>query len=77
MHTHLALRCLAVLIFAFLNTVALSDHMLSCMSTRRRFGVRQKQKLRALCPALHPHMLTMSATPIPRTLALTRYAYDI
>ncbi|MEX1110930.1 MAG: ATP-dependent DNA helicase RecG [Chthoniobacterales bacterium] len=38
---------------------------------QHKFGVRQRAKLSALDQ--HPHVLVMSATPIPRTLALTLY----
>ena len=38
---------------------------------QHKFGVRQRAKLSAQMP--HPHVLVMSATPIPRTLALTLY----
>ncbi len=38
---------------------------------QHKFGVRQRAKLTAQSP--HPHLLVMSATPIPRTLALTLY----
>lgn len=38
---------------------------------QHRFGVEQRARLEQL--AGHPHRLTMSATPIPRTIALTLY----
>lgn len=38
---------------------------------QHKFGVRQRAILSAREP--HPHVLVMSATPIPRTLALTLY----
>ena len=38
---------------------------------QHRFGVRQREKLAE--KGLHPHVLVMSATPIPRTLAIIIY----
>ncbi len=41
---------------------------------QHRFGVRQRATLDAKAPAgLVPHVLHMTATPIPRTMALLRY----
>jgi ATP-dependent DNA helicase RecG len=40
---------------------------------QHRFGVAQRQTLRDKNATFRPHMLAMSATPIPRTLALTIY----
>jgi ATP-dependent DNA helicase RecG len=44
---------------------------LAIVDEQHRFGVRQRGLLRD--KGYHPHMLVMSATPIPRTLALTAY----
>ncbi len=38
---------------------------------QHRFGVEQRNRL--FGKALHPHILVMSATPIPRTMALTQF----
>lgn len=41
---------------------------------QHRFGVQQRLSLRQKGGKLHPHQLVMTATPIPRTLAMTAYA---
>ncbi|QDX82260.1 ATP-dependent DNA helicase RecG [Denitratisoma sp. DHT3] len=45
---------------------------LSIVDEQHRFGVRQRLALKQ--KAVAPHQLTMSATPIPRTLAMSYYA---
>jgi ATP-dependent DNA helicase RecG len=59
---------------------------LAIIDEQHRFGVQQRLALRAKlgpqssdaskreAPALEPHLLMMSATPIPRTLAMTLFA---
>lgn len=45
---------------------------LSVIDEQHRFGVKQRAEL--LNKGSHPHILVMSATPIPRSLAMTVYA---
>lgn len=45
---------------------------LAVIDEQHRFGVQQRADL--LNKGSHPHMLVMSATPIPRSLAMTVYA---
>jgi ATP-dependent DNA helicase RecG len=49
---------------------------LAIIDEQHRFGVHQRLALRLKGdgPGLHPHQLMMSATPIPRTLAMSYYA---
>jgi ATP-dependent DNA helicase RecG len=56
--------------------VAFHDLALVVVDEQHRFGVQQRLALRDKGPVhgLVPHQLVMTATPIPRTLAMTAYA---
>ncbi len=47
---------------------------LAVVDEQHRFGVRQRLTLRRKADEVLPHQLMMSATPIPRTLAMTAFA---
>jgi ATP-dependent DNA helicase RecG len=47
---------------------------LAVIDEQHRFGVRQRLALRGKGKTLAPHQLIMTATPIPRTLAMSAYA---
>ncbi|HGY5554543.1 MAG TPA: ATP-dependent DNA helicase RecG, partial [Prochlorococcus sp.] len=51
------------------DPIAFSRLGLVVVDEQHRFGVRQRNRL--LSKGLQPHLLTMTATPIPRTLALS------
>jgi ATP-dependent DNA helicase RecG len=51
--------------------VAFRELGLAIIDEQHRFGVMQRATLRA--KGMHPDVLVMTATPIPRTLALTAY----
>ena len=53
------------------DPVAFRELGLAIIDEQHRFGVMQRAALRA--KGLHPDILVMTATPIPRTLALTTY----
>jgi len=53
------------------DDVEFSKLGLVIIDEQHRFGVEQRDALRK--KGYHPHMLVMTATPIPRTLALTLY----
>jgi ATP-dependent DNA helicase RecG len=53
------------------DNVELANLGLAVVDEQHRFGVRQRVALRE--KGGHPHLLVMTATPIPRTLALSVY----
>lgn len=55
------------------ETVDFARLGLVVIDEQHRFGVRQREALRDKGGKVKPHLLAMSATPIPRTLALTIY----
>ncbi len=54
------------------KTVRFKHLALAIIDEQHRFGTAQRQKL-AQKEAIQPHLLSMTATPIPRTLSLTLY----
>ncbi len=56
------------------DTVEFSSLVVAVVDEQHRFGVRQRASLDAKGPGRRlPHVLHMTATPIPRTLSLTAY----
>jgi len=53
------------------ESVSFANLTLAVIDEQHRFGVNQRSALRQ--KGFNPHILIMSATPIPRTLALTVY----
>ncbi|MCC5880563.1 MAG: ATP-dependent DNA helicase RecG [Idiomarina sp.] len=60
----------------FQDAVTFHNLALVIIDEQHRFGVHQRLALRQKGEAngVHPHQLVMTATPIPRTLAMTAYA---
>ena len=60
----------------FQEDVRFKDLALIVIDEQHRFGVHQRLALRekGAGEGMHPHQLIMTATPIPRTLAMTAYA---
>ena len=59
------------------DSVEFSRLGLVVVDEQHRFGVEQRDRLRAKAPeGLTPHLLVMTATPIPRTVALTVFDTD-
>lgn len=54
------------------DTVVFKNLGLAIIDEQHRFGVEQRSKLWKKAPT-PPHVLVMTATPIPRTLAMTAY----
>ena len=55
------------------ETIAFKDLGLAVVDEQHRFGVHQRKALREKGAAGEPDILVMTATPIPRTLAVTIY----
>ncbi len=53
--------------------VTFADLGLIVVDEQHRFGVEQRDALRAKAGTAPPHLLVMTATPIPRTVAMTVY----
>lgn len=57
----------------FEDSVRFKNLGMCIIDEQHRFGVAQRAKLWDKNKTFHPHILVMTATPIPRTLAMTLY----
>lgn len=55
------------------DNVKMKNLALVIIDEQHRFGVHQRQLLQAKAQSKMPHVLSLTATPIPRSLALTLY----
>lgn len=55
------------------ESVRFKDLALAVVDEQHRFGVEQRQRLKSVADKVLPHFLSLTATPIPRTLALMLY----
>ena len=55
------------------DQVVFADLGLAVIDEQHRFGVQQRDALREKAQGSRPHVLVMTATPIPRTVAMTVY----
>lgn len=58
----------------FQESVVFKQLGLVIIDEQHRFGVHQRMALRDKAQGVRPHQLIMTATPIPRTLAMLQYA---
>ncbi|HKC16246.1 MAG TPA: ATP-dependent DNA helicase RecG [Steroidobacteraceae bacterium] len=58
----------------FQESMKFASLALAIIDEQHRFGVQQRLQLRQKSQGRLPHQLIMTATPIPRTLAMTAYA---
>ena len=58
----------------FQQAITFRNLGLVIIDEQHRFGVAQRLSLREKNPIITPHQLIMTATPIPRTLAMTHFA---
>ncbi len=76
LHEDLRSGALKILVgtHALLEEEVVFKHLgLAIIDEQHRFGVAQRSKLWQKNATVYPHVLVMTATPIPRTLAMTLY----